>query len=213
MSAVNRPIIFPGGIALLASLFFFLPVPGGNCSAEDAGADSAGQRPAVAAEFKPYTMDSTYFSCGIPSIWSLEREKDQDEDYKIYEIGLDAGTDHARINVSYYAADNDDFNGYADFIGSNSKNSLGETKNDRERYEPVKDTILDKRKAFILANTRMVYLFPESKSDASIQLSEKMYVLPAKKGFYVIRLSALTATFSKYLPVFERVACTFKGRP
>jgi hypothetical protein len=167
-------------------------------------------------EFKSYSMDSNYFSCEIPDAWGLNREKEKDEEYRIYEIELVAPeSDKAPVTVfvSYYAGDNGDFNGYTDFIESNSKNALGETRNKRENYEPVKKSVLSKRKGFELARERMVYLNPESKSDESVQLKEKLYVLPAKDGFYVLHISAPKTLFFKYLPVFEHISRTFSGRP
>ena len=52
-----------------------------------------------------------------------------------------------------------------------------------------------------------------SKSDESVMLKEKFYVLPAKNGFFVFRFSAPRAVFSEHLPVFERVTRTSKGLP
>ena len=36
--------------------------------------------------FDRYAMDNNYFSCSVPAGWTLERDKDKDEEYKIYEI-------------------------------------------------------------------------------------------------------------------------------
>jgi len=167
-------------------------------------------------QFKSYAMDNNYFSCQVPVAWSLERDKDRDADYKIYEIQLLApGANKAptSIGVAFYAKDNEDFNDYADFVKSNSKNALGETKSKRENYSAPKDMTLAGRKAILLSRDRLVYLHPESKSDESVQLKEKLYVLPAKEGFYVLHFSAEAAAFAKNLPVFEKVAKSFKGLP
>jgi hypothetical protein len=163
----------------------------------------------------PYVMDSSFFSIEIPADWSMERNKEEDEKYRIYEIELFApagDTASVKVYVSYYAEDNDDFNGYADFIKRNAANALGETKNSRETYEPVKRTILAGREGFILERERMVFISPESKSDASIDLKEIQYVLPAKDGFYVLHYSASKTSFLKFLSAFERLSDTFKGR-
>lgn len=172
--------------------------------------------PAQGAQFKLYAMDNNFFSCSVPSAWTLERDKERDEEYKIYEIQLlapKAAKAPTSITVAFYAKDNEDFNGHQDFINSNSKNALGETKNSRENYQPVKNIELAGRSGFELARERLVYLHPNSKSEESVQLKEKLYVLPAKAGFYVLHFSAEKAAFLANQAVFERVAKSFKGQP
>jgi len=158
--------------------------------------------------YQRYTMDQNYFSCDIPADWELIRDKDRDEDYKIYEIQLVRGV--ASIFVSYYAADNEDFNDYADYIKRNSRNVLGETRSARENYKPVKEITIGGRKGFELSRERLVYLHPQSKSDESMPLVEKQYVLPAKEGFYVLHLSAPKTVFPDGLPVLEKIAESFR---
>ena len=158
--------------------------------------------------YQRYVMDKNYFSCDIPEDWELIRDKDKDEDYKIYEIQLVKGS--ASIYVSYYARDNEDFNSYEDYIRRNSSNVLGETRNARENYGPVKEINIGGRKGFELSRERMVYLHPQSKSDESRALVEKQYVMPAKEGFYVLHLSASKTVFPDGLPVFEKIAKSFR---
>ena len=168
------------------------------------------------AQFKNFAMDNNYFSCSVPANWSQERDKDKDEEYKIYEIQLLAPKSEkapTAIFVSYYAKDNEDFNGHEDFISRNSKNVLGETKSTRETYEPLKKITIAGHKGFELSNEVMEYLHPQSKSDESVQMKEKMYVLPAKEGFYVLKFSAQKTAFIANLPIFEKIAKSFKGKP
>ena len=192
---------------ILASVIFSL-----------AGAAACAGVPAKggAAAFKKYSMDNNYFSCSIPSSWALSRDKDEDEKYSIYEIQLEAPQTEkgsAAIKIAYYAKDSTDFSGFQDFIDSNSRNAFGETKSARETYEPVKKVKLAGRQAFELSREMMQYLHPESKSDESVQLKEKFYVLPAKEGFYVLSVSAEKTAYLANLPVFEKVAKSFKGKP
>lgn len=182
------------------------------CASACAGVPAKG----AAATYKKYSMDNNYFSCSIPSGWDLNRDKDEDEKYKIYEIQLDfpsAGKAPTTIKVSYYSKESTDFSGYQNFLDRNSSNALGETKSERELYEPVKKIKLAGRKAFELSREMMQYLHPESKSDESVQLKEKLYVVPAKEGFYVISFSAEKTDYLANLPVFEKVAKSFKGKP
>jgi hypothetical protein len=178
------------------------------------GVNPAGNK-AYAPKFSPYSMDNGYFSCSVPADWELKRDKEADDEYKIYEIELvapDPGKGLTTIFVSYYSKDSDDFAGFQDFIDRNDKNAAGETKNARESYDPVKKTTIAGRKGFELGSERLVYIFPESKSDESEPVKEKIYVLPAKEGFYAMRFSANPAVFPKFLVVFEKIAKSFKGK-
>ena len=192
---------------ILASVLFSLA-----CAAACAGTPAKGG----GAAYKKYSMDNNYFSCSIPSAWALSRDKDGDDKYKIYEIQLDAPKAEkvaTSIKIAFYAKDSTDFSDFQNFIDRNSTNALGETKSEREVYEPVKKIKLGARKAFELSREMMQYLHPESKSDESVQLKEKLYVVPAKEGFYVISFSAEKTAFLANLPVFEKVAKSFKGKP
>jgi len=195
---------------ILASMIFSLA-----CAAACAGVPAKGGA-AKAAAFKKYTMDNNYFSCSVPSAWALSRDAEEDAKYSIYEIQLEApqaGKAGGTIKIAYYAKDSTDFSGFQDFIDSNSKNSFGETKSARETYEPVKKTKLAGRQAFEISREMMQYLHPESKSDESVQLKEKFYVLPAKEGFYVLSFSAEKTAYPANAAVFEKVAKSFKGKP
>lgn len=181
-----------------------------------AAACAGAQAKANGVQHKPYSMDNGYFSCSVPADWSLERDQEKDEQYKIYEIQLlapKAEKTPTSIFVSYYAKDNMDFNDYQDFVKSNSSNVAGETKNSREVFEPAREMKLSGRKALLLSRERVVSLHPKSKSDETVQLKEKLYVLPALDGFYVLHFSAQKTAFIANLPVFEKIAKSFKGRP
>lgn len=183
----------------------------GLCAAVEA--QSAPGDPAQGTGFKPYVMDHSYFSCDVPAAWELQRDAEEDAEYGIYEIYLHAPAPMTNINVRYLLKDNGDFSGYKDFLERNSSNALGETKNARENYGPVLAAKLGGMKAFELRRERMVYLHPESKSDESASLKEILYVVPMKDGsFYVLHYTADAAVFGEFLPVFERVAASFKPR-
>lgn len=181
-----------------------------------AAACAGAQAKAKGAQFKAYAMDNGYFACSVPADWSLERDAEKDEEYKIYEIQLlspKAEKAPTSIFVSYYLKDNEDFNGYEDFVKRNSRNVAGETKNSREVFEPAKDMTLAGRRALMLSRERVVSLHPKSKSDETVQLKEKLYVLPAKDGFYVLHFSAQKTAFLANLQIFEKLAKSFKGKP
>ena len=180
-----------------------------------AGTKTAAKTAVKAAQYVKYSMDNGYFTCSVPSGWELKRDKDNDEKYRIYEIelvGTRSGKVSTTIYVSYYAQDNEDFNDYKDFVHRNSTNALGETSNAREQYSPVKNIKLAGRAGFLLERARSIFLHPESKSDESADMKEKLYILPAKEGFFVLHFTADKAFYDANLKVFEKVAASFKGK-
>jgi len=163
--------------------------------------------------FEPYVMEHGYFSCDIPAGWDVRRDPAEDEDYRIFEIALDAPARFTSISVRCLLEDNADFAGYKDFLDRNSRNVLGETDNAREHYGPVTKTTLDGKPAFALKRDRMTYLHPESTSDESVRLIEDLYVLPMKDGsFYVLHYTAEADAYEEFRPVFERVVRSFRAR-
>jgi hypothetical protein len=177
-----------------------------------AAAPKAGKT--AAQKFVPYAIEGGYFSCEVPEGWSQERSPEQDKEYNIFEVQLlgPGGKAPTSIFVSYYSADNEDFTDHENFIARNSRNALGQTKGRRETYQPVKKARLAGREAFVLEREKQAFLHPQSKSDESVQLKEKLYVLPAKPGFYVLHFSAEKKAFDKHLASFERAAKSFSGK-
>jgi len=167
----------------------------------------------ASAQFKEYTMDHGYFTCEIPASWQLLREEETDAEDDIYQIELTGpAADKAPtiIFVSYYGKDNEDFMDHENFLARNSTNALGETENERERYWPVKAIELKGMHAFELERERKKYLYPASKSEESICIKEKLFVIPAKEGFYVLHYFASKSVYEDQLPVFDRVVRSFK---
>ncbi|HOI43656.1 MAG TPA: hypothetical protein PK523_11990, partial [Elusimicrobiales bacterium] len=153
-----------------------------------------------------------------PAGWQFAHDEEYEEEDGIYGIELSAprsGKAPSVIYVTYYAAGNADFKDKDDFIKRNSRNALGETKSPTETYGPVKKTVVGKSKspAFTMVNEEKRFLYPESKSEESVVMKEIFYVVPSAKkgGFHVLHFSAPKADYGKYLPVFRRLADSFKG--
>ncbi|HAH32724.1 MAG TPA: hypothetical protein DCL44_10470 [Elusimicrobia bacterium] len=162
-------------------------------------------------EFKTFSMDG-YFSCEVPLKWQLEKKAEQ-ERMGVFKIALAApGGEKSPVTVyvSYFSKGNKYFKDYKDYVDSNSQDDMAAA---TDKYSPVTNKALNKRKALEFDREEKRYLHPESKSDESVTLKEKFYVLPAKDGFFVMHFSAPKAVYLKHLPVFEHVARTFKGRP
>jgi hypothetical protein len=163
--------------------------------------------------FQKFVMDNNYFSCEIPKNWEFERNKEDEEKYKVFKIKLFApGTEKSptTIYVTFYAKENKLFNDYNDFIERNSKDLFGGTGDENEKYTPVKKITLNKKKAFYFEVEAKEYLEPESKSEEFVIIKERYYVLPSKNGFYVLHYTASKPVFQKHLPVFKKVLSSFK---
>ncbi len=196
-----------GGPACATATILLLILPGAVTASGPSPQESAAQKTA----FIPYAMDHGYFTCEIPAEWPLDRDAEEDAEFRIYEITLNGPAPMTRINIRYLLKDNPDFPGYENFLDRNSRNALGETRNARENYGPVTETRVAGTKAFELRRERMVYLHPETTSDESVGLKELLYVVPLRDGsFYVLHFETQTSFFAEFLPVFERIVASFK---
>jgi len=169
---------------------------------------NAGQNAAVKHE--PYNMD--YFTCQVPAGWEAGRDKASEAKNKIYELellGPRVESAPVMIYAAYYAKDNGDFKTYDEFIERNSKDAIGRTETPTRKYTPVKETALNGIKAFSFEREVKEFLHPESTSEESVRVREKIYVLPAKEGFFVLHYYSPVSAFNKHLPVFKKLISTF----
>jgi hypothetical protein len=175
------------------------------------GKAAAPAKPAQAIKYTRYNMES--FTCEIPGGWEMKRDKEKELKTKIRKLELSgprAENAPVLIYAAHYLKGSAAFADYKDFIERNSKNILGETKSDTEKFSPVKETSLAGKKAFEFDSEIKEYLHPESKSDESVMVKEKFYVVPAKDGFFVLHYYSPAASFNKHLPVFKKLVSTFK---
>lgn len=168
---------------------------------------------APAPEYTPFSMNS-FFNCSVPKAWELKRDEAAEAKRRIYEVELlGPRTENAPVMIlaGYYAKDNKDFKDFKDFIERNSKDTMGRTEAPTGKYSPVKESALNKRKAFSFEREIKEFLHPESSDDTFVMVKEKFLVLPAKEGFHVLHYYAPKSVFAKHLAVFNKVANTFKG--
>ncbi len=195
--------LFSGGTSAAA------PAAPGKAAPGKAAAPA--KPPPPAAKYTRYDMES--FTCEIPGTWELKRDTKKEMTTKIRKLEL-SGPRAENAPVIIYAAQyrkgNTTFSDHKDFIARNSKNILGETESDTEKFSPVKETSLAGKQAFEFDSEIKEYLHPESKSDASVMIKEKFYVIPAKDGFFVLHYYSPASAFDKNLPVFNKLVATFK---
>ncbi|MEW5951145.1 MAG: hypothetical protein GX447_04290 [Elusimicrobia bacterium] len=159
-------------------------------------------------QFSKYEIEGGYFSCLVPSSWDLKRDKRGDEEYKTYEIKLN-GPGRTWIYVSYYSKDNEDFKDYKNYIDRNTKDGLGRKNSDIGKYSDAKPFKSGKIKGFEIIKELKEYVSLESKSSDAYWVKERIAVIPAKEGFFVLSYSAKKSDFEKYHPVYKKVLSSF----
>ncbi|MCX7905197.1 MAG: hypothetical protein N2446_00670 [Elusimicrobiales bacterium] len=161
------------------------------------------------AGYKIYKMDNNLFRCIIPSDWKIERDREKDLKDKIYRVIIVNPIDWRNtISIKYYSSQSG--KKYDEFIELNSKTADGKLEGPNEKYEKVKEISLDGRKAFEINRKLKEFSSIDSSSD-SYWLKEKIIVIPAKVGFYVITYSAEEKSFSKNQNVLENIIKSFKS--
>ena len=164
--------------------------------------------------FKKVTMDNNYFSCSIPKDWNFSKtakRKNKNGVYGLTLLGPRENNAPTLVYISFYLNNNIYFNGYSDFIESNSKDIFGDTKTKTDTYGPVEKIKLNSRIVYRFEREIKEYTDPEGKSGRFIMLKEKLYVIPSKKGFYILHFMSSSSTYSKYLPIFEKIVNSFRG--
>jgi len=160
---------------------------------------------------KQYTIEGNYFKCELPDGWSINRDKFTDKAEKVYGMeAVGARTKQGvpvRITVDYYSRDNTLFKSPAEFIKRNT--TPGPIKIEGDRYSPVKAIKVANRRAKTFERGTSAFFPPKSPMAEEIAIKEKLVVLPASEGFYVLRYYAPTSVYEKYFPWFERVLESF----
>ena len=148
------------------------------------------------------------YSCMIPEAWavsekSADREKETGVYHKEFTLGSQGGKLASFIFADYYAPGNIEFENAEDFITVNSMNDADETESITDKYEPVRKQKIAGKNAFVIERK-------EKRLNADAWEKEKLYVIPASKGFYVLLYSADEKVFANSnLKEFEKMAASF----
>jgi len=171
-------------------------------------ATARGETEKTSPVFQKFEAYNGFFCCEVPAEgWELQFDEELDSTGE-YEMKLMNGP--MLIDVIYYTPQQFSFTDHQDFIQRNTRNVLGETRNARETYGPAEPVEDHGMKAFRIERRRQVYLHPESKSDESMDLKEKLYVVPSEAGFFVLEFSGPAALYDEHLATFEKIFSTFK---
>jgi len=150
-----------------------------------------------------------YFTCVTPEGWQRVDNDPDHGDKKIYMIEFNGPRIEGApimILVSYYGAGNRDFNDYKDFVVRNTTNVMDEV------LAVAEKTAVNGYDALTFEREEKTFLHPKSKDDTAVMIKEKFYVILGRdrKGFFVLNYYAPTSVYADNLPVFEKVAGSFK---
>ena len=159
-----------------------------------------------------YEMEGGYYKINFPKGWQVSRSAVYDKAEKVF--GAEAvdprGADGvpARISADYYTAGNLLFKNQQDYIDSNSKPAVLALPDDK--FGPVKTAEVAGRRASIFEK-ESARLVPHGSPDAKkIPVLERTAVIPAKEGFYVVKLTAPKTRAADSLKLFEAALKSFR---
>lgn len=161
-------------------------------------------------EAAQYTIEGNYFKCDLPDGWGVNRDRLADEVEKVY--GLEVVGPRTkegvpvRITVDYYSRDNTLFESSAEYIKRNTARLII-IKGDR--YSPVRTIKVANRDAKTFETEITDYSPPSSPMAVEIAIKNKLVVLPASEGFYVLRYYAPASVYEKYFFLFEKTLKSF----
>jgi len=165
--------------------------------------------------FKEYVSEGGYFKVALPSAWgksdgSFGLSAEEKKVYGVDVLGPISNDGIASmIAVHYYAPGNLLHETMEGFINIHAQPALGVNLDGRE-YGPVRVELVAGRSAKVFERKVYEYIPPDAFKPKKIAIYERFVVMPAHKGFYVVRYSAPEDIAEKYKPVFEKVISSFE---
>ncbi len=201
-------------LPLILAFLIIAPFPK-NCFAATAAQAKKSQKEAAmkkSRSYKQYIIKEEHFRCELPENWSANTASLSDKVERIYGVeAVGPGTEGGvpvRITVDYYSPGNTLFKNSGEYIDRNSKESLIKIKGDK--YGPVKTITVSQRKAKTFEKETSIYLPPDTPMAKEVRIKQKVIVLPASEGFYVLRYYAGVREYPKYLTMFEHTVRSFR---
>ena len=164
----------------------------------------------AAVKCKKYETEGSYFKYCVPDNWKLKKYKtDQAQEIeKIYGLEL-TGPENYQMPVAvfldFYSSENTFCKSEDDFV---IRNSTGLLPGKDERYS-VKKGKFQNRSMRTIERRSFTYKNPESPAAEKILIKEKLAVISAKTGFYVLHYTAPVSAYKKYLKDFEKIFKSF----
>lgn len=161
--------------------------------------------------YEQYSMEGNHFKCAFPKGWAISRDTIADKVEKVY--GAEAVGPRTkegapvRISVDYYSQENTLFRDSSEYLDRNTKEGIIKIKEDK--YGPVKDVTVAGLKGKIFERETSIYLPPNNPMSVKVAIKEKVSVLAAKEGFYVLRYYAPLSMYAKHLPAYDKALKSF----
>jgi hypothetical protein len=165
--------------------------------------------------FEVYVSEGGYFKVALPSAWGKSDESFglSAEEKKVYGVDVLGPSSNdgiaAMIAVHYYAPGNLLYETMEGFINIHAQPALGVNLDGRE-YGRVRVEMVAGRSAKVFERKVYEYIPPDAFKPKKIAVYERFVVMPANKGFYVVRYSAPEDIAEKYKPVFKKVISSFE---
>ncbi len=168
--------------------------------------------PCAAAQSQLYTVKNG-FTVSVPAGWVREAEPFglTDLEKGVFGAGFlspGGGQFPSRISVDYYAPGNLENGTYEKYIRRHSRPPLGASL-DGKVYGGVKNGRAGNYYARVFDRKTFQFFPPRSLNAKKVFFYEKFYVVPASRGFYVLRLTAPMTTARAAAKMFDAVAASF----
>jgi hypothetical protein len=164
---------------------------------------------AAAPAMEKFTCDGSLFTAMLPSDWEKEEEIIAGRQEKQYGVDLYAPGKKpgAAISLIYFGPDHPRFKTWEKYLAT-----LRDTKDadPEEVLGKVTDTVVNNRYAKTFDKKAFAFDPPYAPEPEKIEMLERYVVVPAKKGFYSLKLKAPKGEAKRYLAVFEKILKSFK---
>lgn len=163
--------------------------------------------------FENFICYNNYFTAKIPAGWNKYEDILDGEATREYGVDLQGPQNkdgaYTSITVIYYLPDHVMFQTVEKFIEVNANpndymNRHGET------VTPVKEIPLAGTSASTFDRKTFLFIPPYAVKPNKIPMFERLIVLKAKEGFYVLKFSSPEDSYPNYLGTFEKVVKSFK---
>ena len=156
-----------------------------------------------------------FFTFKLAGKWDKDFDIDSNKRRNVYFIRaykMSSGRLATNIFVKYYTGEKAQFTAAEQYIEANSKDIFGNTESNVFVFEPVSFAKVNGKKTSVIQRKIFQFFNYHSKSSDGAWRKEKIYVIPAEKGFYVLHYSAEESEYPKHVKEFEKLVKSFKGK-